>query len=111
MRLATTVFLMSLFGVSVATTSLANEQITITTGKTPPVKAEQEQKQERVFCSATSGDDAKKQCETWMTEQKTSLGARFLTSFCEFPVMSKRQDGCLHESKGELRYILKLCQE
>ena len=66
-------------------------------------------KDKKSFCG-TSKEEAAKLCQNWLSEQKTSLKEKLLTSHCEAPryLYGKDEDGCLnHLARGEVSFPIK----
>lgn len=72
------------------------------------VVEETEKRETRRFCSKKSADEARKECERWMSHQSKSLGDRLLTSYCDQGELNTDVQGsCMYRVIGEVKYVLK----
>ena len=95
--------------ISKATVLLACLLSSVVYGQKIEIIEEKEQKDTKVFCSKSSEQAAKKDCQLWLDAQKKSLGDRLLTAYCSTAELKSEalDKGCLYRSMGELKYVLR----
>ncbi|MFW7377471.1 MAG: hypothetical protein ACOH5I_01525 [Oligoflexus sp.] len=72
------------------------------------VVEEAEKQDMKMFCSKTSEQASKKDCEVWLNAQKKTLGDRLLTAFCSSSEVSAEvKSNCMYRTVGEIKYVLR----